>query len=66
MKKQYSVLVKRIVREDIVINVMADSRKNAIDLAIDEATTALPNLWDCYDCEYLCEESDAKEAEDAQ
>lgn len=59
--KTYKVLVRRIVREDTVITVNADSPKMAADIAVDEATILEPKEWDCYDCEYLCEEADAWE-----
>lgn len=50
--KTYKVLVRRIVREDTVVTVKADSQKMAADFALNEAKILDPKDWDCYDCEY--------------
>ena len=62
--KTYKVLVRRIVREDTVIAVKADSPKMAAEIATGEATSLQPQEWDCYDCEYICDGSDAWEVAD--
>lgn len=59
--KTYKVVVRRIVREDTEVTVRAESKNMAIDLAIDKATIINPEEWDCYDCDYLCEEEDVRE-----
>jgi hypothetical protein len=55
--------VRRIVREDTQIVIEARDEKNAVDLAIDEATTVMPDKWDCYDCDYFCDLGDAVKIE---
>lgn len=57
----YKVMVRRILREDTVITVKADSPKMAAEIATGEATSLPQQEWECYDCEYICDGSDAWE-----
>lgn len=49
--KTFAITVRRIVREDIVMMVDAQSEEEAKQQAMNQA----PNEqdWDCYDCEYF-------------
>lgn len=62
-RMKFKVRVRRVVREDVVLEVEATSMTNAIDLAIDEATIVPQEKWDCYDCDYFCDLSDVSKGE---
>jgi hypothetical protein len=63
---KFIVTVRRIVREDTQIVIEAKDEKNAVDLAIDEATVVTPDKWECYDCDYFCDLGDAVKVEKAE
>jgi len=58
---KYSVIVRRIVREDTSIEVEADSKEAAQEKAMSLATSVEPEKWDCYDCEYWRDDADIEE-----
>lgn len=49
--KTFAITVRRIVREDIVMMIDAETENEAKQ----QAMTQAPNEqdWDCYDCEYF-------------
>lgn len=49
--KTFAITVRRIVREDLVVMIDAESEEQAKQQAMNQA----PNEqeWDCYDCEYF-------------
>lgn len=49
---KFAVTVRRIVREDTVIEVEADSVESANAKADAEASSVPAEQWDCYDCKY--------------
>lgn len=51
----YSVRVRRIVREDTVIEVQAESEDEAMQQAEIKSTCVDDEAWDVYDCEYSSE-----------
>lgn len=57
---KFRVTVRRIIREDVEIEVEADNAEAAIEAAKIDATSVPLEKWDCYDCEYHADESDAK------
>ena len=53
---KYRVTVRRIVREDTVIEVEAETPRAADWAAHVQASDVPPEKWDCYDCEYWSDE----------
>ena len=61
---KYAVTVRRVVREDAVVEVEAESPADAREKATLEAPDS--NDWECYDCEYHSDDSDVKPLEPAK
>jgi hypothetical protein len=58
--KQYTINVRRILREDANVTIEAESVEEAIRNAILEASSNPESyVWDCYDNEYFTDEEDA-------
>lgn len=53
--KAFRIIVRRIVREDIPVEVIATTEEEARAMAELEAQCAHDDEWDCYDCEYSSE-----------
>lgn len=63
---KFEVVVRRIVREDTVVVVEAENEKDAIEKAKLDATSVVPEKWDCYDCEYWTDTEAASRLEEAK
>jgi hypothetical protein len=50
--KKFSITVRRIIREDTVIEIEAENQEEARRKAELEATCVPQEKWDAYDCEY--------------
>jgi hypothetical protein len=61
MPKIFNVVIRRIVREDTVINVSAENKDAAIEEAKRLAFHIPTEKWDCYDCEYISDDGDTEE-----
>ncbi len=57
---KYKVTVRRIVREDTVVEVEAATPDAAREKAKDVASP-YGDEWDCYDCEYWIDDGDVTE-----
>jgi hypothetical protein len=52
---KFQITVRRIIREDISIEVEAEDRDAAREQAQLKATSRPPEQWEIYDCEYWTE-----------
>ena len=62
---KFRVRVMRVIREDAFIEVDADNPVQAANLAMMDATSEDDANWECYDCEYFCDECDVKAINEA-
>jgi hypothetical protein len=60
-QKQFEVVVRRVVREDITVKVWAYNSGGAARAAELEAQCREQSEWEAYDCDYIVEVSDVKE-----